>query len=97
MIGKYIILEKLSGERYRPDMFPGNREIQGFCLELPQAGYPFYLYTSPEDVKIGETVIPKEDLMCAWTSAVREVDLEKGIIKTTNSTYKIEIKNEQYI
>lgn len=94
MKNKFLILEKLSGERYRPDMLPGNREIRGWCLELPQAGYPFYLYTSPEDVKIGDAVIPKEDLPCSWTSAVREVDWENNIIKTTNSVYKIEITNE---
>jgi hypothetical protein len=95
--GKYIILEKLSGERYRADMLVGNRDVQGWCIEPPQVGYAFYLYTSPEDVKIGDAVIPKEDLLCAWTSRVDSIDLENNIIKTANSTYKIEIKDEQLV
>ncbi len=94
MKNKFLILEKLSGERYRPDMVVGDKSIRGWCLEPPQAGYPFYLYTSPEDVKIGDAVIPKEDLVCSWTSAVKEINWETNILKTTNSTYKIEIINE---
>jgi hypothetical protein len=92
LIGKYIILEKLSGERYRPDMIVGDKSVQGYCLENPQKGYQFYLYTSPTDITIGEAVIPKGELPCAWTSVVQEIDLENGLIKTKNSTYKIEIK-----
>ena len=99
MKGKFVILEKLSGERYRPDMLVGDRSIIGYCLEPPQVGYQFFLYSSAEDVKIrmNETesyTIPKEDLLTAWTSVVREVDLENNIIKTANSVYKIEVKDE---
>ena len=94
MVGKFVILEKLSGERYRADMLVGDRSIRGYVLEEPQVGYPFFLYSSAEDVKIGEAVIPKEDLLTAWTSVVREVDLENNIIKTANSVYKIEVKDE---
>lgn len=92
--GKYIILQKLDGKNNQ--FLPiGNKQIQGYCLEEPQVGYQFYLYTSPEDVKIGDAVIPKEDLLCAWTSVVREIDLENNIIKTNNSTYKFEIKTDE--
>ena len=91
MKGKYLILEKLDG-KFRQDMLVGDRSIQGYCLEEPKVGYQFFLYNSPEDVKIGEVVIPKEDLPCAWTSTVREIDLENNIIKTNNSTYRYEIK-----
>ena len=94
MKGKFVILEKLSGERYRPDMLIGDRSIRGYCLEPPKVGYQFFLYSSAEDVKIGESVIPKEDLPCSWTSVVREIDLENNIIKTANSVYKFEIKDE---
>ena len=94
MKGKFVILEKLSGERYRPDMLIGDRSIRGYCLEPPQVGYQFYLYSSAEDVKIGEAVIPKEDLLTAWTSVVREIDLENNIIKTANSVYKFEVRDE---
>lgn len=92
MKNKYVTLEKLSGEKFRQDMLVGDRSIQGYCLEEPQIGYPFYLYSSFEDVKIGEAMIVKEDLPCAWTSRVEEIDLEHNIIKTANSTYRFEIK-----
>lgn len=95
MKGKYVILEKLSGERYRPDMLVGDRSIQGYCLEELKVGYPFFLYTSPTDLKIGDAVIPKEDLICAWTSRVDSIDLENNIIKTANSVYKFEFKTEE--
>ena len=91
MTGKYIILEKLDGS-FRQDLPIGNKEVQGYVLKEPKVGYPFYLYSSPEDVKIREAIIPKEDLPCAWTSVVREIDLENNIIKTANSTYKYEIR-----
>ena len=94
MKGKFVILEKLSGERYRPDMLIGDRSIRGYCLEEPKVGYQFYLYSSAEDVKIGDFTVPKEDLPCSWTSVVREIDLENNIIKTANSVYKIEIRDE---
>ena len=94
MKGKFVILEKLSGEKYRVDMLVGDRSIRGYCLEEPKVGYQFFLYSSAEDVKIGESVIPKEDLPCSWTSVVREIDLENNIIKTANSVYKFEIKDE---
>jgi hypothetical protein len=95
MKNKYVVLEKLSGERYRPDMPVGDKSVQGYCLEEPMVGYQFYLYTSPTDVKIGEAVISKEQLLCAWTSKVASIDLENGIIKTRNSTYKIAIKDAE--
>jgi hypothetical protein len=88
---KYIILEKLDG-KFRQDLPIGNKGIQGWCLVEPQIGFQFYLYTSLEDVKIGEAVIPKEDLVCAWTSEVKSIDLENNIIKTKNSTYQFTIK-----
>lgn len=94
MEGRYLILEKLDGA-FRQDMLVGDRSVQGWCIEEPCIGYQFFLYSSPKDVIIGEAVIPKEDLPCAWTSTVRNIDLENNIIKTNNSTYKIEIKDEQ--
>lgn len=94
MVGKYIILEKLDG-KHRIDLPIGNKEIQGYCLEEPKVGYPFFLYTSPKDIKIGEAIIPKEDLLTAWTSAVREIDLENNLIITNNSTYRIIIKTDE--
>ena len=93
MKGKFIILEKLDG-KFRQDLPVGNTLIRGYCLEEPKVGYQFFLYSSAEDVKIGESVIPKEDLLTAWTSVVREIDLENNIIKTANSVYKIEIRDE---
>ena len=95
MKGKFVILEKLSGEKYRVDMLVGDKSIRGYCLEEPQVGYPFYLYTSAEDIKIGEAVIPKEDLPCSWTSRVKEIDWKNNIIKTVNSVYKFEIKEDE--
>jgi len=92
--GKYVILEKLDGT-YRVDLPIGNRDVQGFALEEPKVGYPLFLYTSNEDVKIGEAIIPKEDLLTAWTSAVREIDFENKLIKTNNSTYRIIIKTNE--
>jgi len=89
--GKYVILEKLDGT-YRADLPIGNNEVQGFALEEPEIGQQLYLYTSNEDVKIGETIIPKKDLLCAWTSAVREIDFENNLIRTNNSTYRYEIR-----
>lgn len=91
MKNKYIILEKLD-DKFREDMLVGDRSIQGYCLELPTVGYPFYLYNSLDDVTIGGGIIPKEDLICAWTSRVVEVDLDNSIIRTVNSVYKFEIK-----
>ena len=93
--GKYIILEKLSGEKYRPDMLVGDRSIRGYCLEPPKVGYQFFLFYAPKDVEIGEAVIPKEDLPCSWTSIVKEIDWENNIIKTANSVYKFEIKEDE--
>ena len=93
MKGKFIILEKLDG-KFRQDLPVGNTLIRGYCLEEPKVGYQFFLYSSAEDVKIGEEIIPKEDLICAWTSVVREIDLENNVIKTANSVYKIEVKDE---
>lgn len=94
MIGKYIILEKLDG-KFRQDMLVGDKSIQGWCIEPLTVGHQFYLYTSPTDIVIGEAVIPKEELICSWTSRVDSIDLENGIIKTKNSTYKIEIKDAE--
>lgn len=91
MKNKYIVLEKLYG-KFRQDMLVGDRSVQGYCLELPKIGYPFYLYNSLEDINIGGATIPKEDLVCDWTSQVREIDLDNQIIKTANSVYKFEIK-----
>ena len=93
MKGKFVILEKLDG-KFRQDLPVGNTLIRGYVLEEPKVGYQFYLYSSVEDVKIGEAVIPKEDLPCSWTSVVREIDLENNTIKTANSVYKIEIRDE---
>ena len=91
MVGKYIILEKLDGS-YRQDLPLGNKEIQGYCLHEPKVGEQFMLYNSPTDIVIGDAIIPKEDLLVAYTSIVREIDLDNNIIKTANSTYKFEIK-----
>ena len=91
MIGKYIILEKLDGS-FRQDLPLGNKEIQGYYLHEPKIGEQFMLYNSPTDIIIGEATIPKEDLLVAYTSVVKEIDLESNIIKTANSTYKFEIK-----
>ena len=93
MKGKFIILEKLD-RKFRQDLPVGNTLIRGYCLKEPKVGYQFFLYSSAEDVKIGESVIPKEDLLTAWTSVVREIDLENNIIKTANSVYKFEVKDE---
>ena len=94
MKGKYLVLEKLDGS-YRADLPIGNKEIQGWCLEEPIVGHQFFLYTSPNDVEIGEAVIPKGDLPCAWTSRVASIDLENQIIKTANSTYRIIIETNE--
>ena len=91
MVGKYIILEKLDGS-YRQDLPLGNKEIQGYCLHEPKVGEQFMLYNSPTVIVIGDAIIPKEDLLVAYTSVVREIDLDNNIIKTANSTYKFEIK-----
>ena len=91
MIGKYIILEKLDGS-FRQDLPLGNKNVQGYCLNEPKVGEQFMLYNSPTDVVIGEATVPKEDLLVAYTSVVKEIDLESSIIKTANSTYKFEIK-----
>lgn len=93
MKNRYVILEKLNGS-FRQDLPIGNKEVQGYCLEEPKVGHQFYLYTSPKDIKIGEAVIPKEQLICAWTSRIEEIDLINGIIKTKNSTYKIEVNDK---
>jgi hypothetical protein len=91
MKGKYVILEKLEGS-FRQDLPNGNKEIRGWCLEEPRVGYALYLYSSLEDVKIRDAVIRKEDLPCAWTSQVKEIDLDNQMIRTKNSVYKFEIK-----
>lgn len=91
MINKYLILEKLDGS-FRQDIPIGSKEVQGYALDEPKVGYPFYLYTSLDDIKVGEAIIPKEDLITSWTSVVREIDLENSIIRTVNSTYKFEIR-----
>ena len=91
MISKYIILEKLDGS-FRQDLPLGNKEIQGYCLHEPKIGEKFMLYNSPTDIIIEEATIPKEDLLVAYTSVVKEIDLENNIIKTANSTYKFENK-----
>ena len=92
---KYLILEKLSGERYRPDMPVGSKEIQGFCLDEPTIGQQFYLYNCIKDVEVMGAVIPCNELPVSWTSRVEAIDLENGIIKTANSIYKIEIKDAE--
>ena len=91
---KYVILEKLDG-KYRPDMLIGNREVQGWCLEEPTVGFSLYLFYAPKNVKIGEVEIPAEDLPCAWTSTLKEIDYENMILTTKNSTYKIEIRDDK--
>jgi hypothetical protein len=93
MIGKYLILEKLDGA-FRQDMLVGDKSIRGYVLEEPKVGYQFYLYNSPVDVKIGDAIIPKEDLPVAWTSVVREIDLENNIIK---QRAKVEIYSNHYL
>lgn len=47
-------------------------------------------------VQIGDYKVPKEELLTSWTSTVDSFDEETMILKTANSTYKIEI-NEQHI
>ena len=89
---KYLILEKLEG-KYRQDMLVGDRSIQGYCIEPPTVGYQFFLYNCIKDVEVMGAVIPCNELPVAWTSVVREIDLENLTIKTANSTYKIEIKD----
>ena len=91
MKNKYIILEKLDG-KFRQDLPNGNKEIQGWCLEEPQVGYTLYLCSSLEDIKLGDGIITKEDLICAWTSTVKYINLNNQIIKAANSTYKFEVK-----
>lgn len=91
---KYLILEKIDG-KFRQDMLVGDKSVRGWCTEPPMVGYQFYLYTSPTDIVIGEAVIPKEELICAWTSVVQDIDLVNGIVKTKNSIYKIEIKDAE--
>lgn len=85
---KYLILEKLEG-KYRQDMLVGDKSIRGWCIEPPTVGYQFYLYNCVKDVEVMGTVIPCHDLPVAWTSTIESIDLENGIIKTRNSTYKI--------
>lgn len=91
---KYLILEKLDG-KFRQDMLVGNKEVQGFCLDEPTVGYPLYLYNCMKDIKVMGAVIPCNELPVSWTSRVESIDLEKGIIKTRNSTYKIEVKDAE--
>lgn len=89
---KYLILEKLDG-KFRQDMLVGNKEVRGFCLDEPTVGQQFYLYNCIKDVEVMGAVIPCNDLPVSWTSRVKEIDLENGIIKTANSIYKVEIKD----
>ena len=93
MKGKYIILEKLDGT-FRQDLPIGSKGVQGYCLEEPRVGYQFYLYNCVKDVEVMGAVIPCQEVAVAWTSVVKELDLEYNIIKTANSIYKFEIKNE---
>lgn len=92
--GKYITLEKLNGRDNRLISI-GSTIIQGYCLDNPEVGYAFYLYSSPKDVKIGEAVIPKHDLPCAWTSQIKEIKTDENILVTNNSIYKVIIKENE--
>lgn len=89
---KYLILEKLDG-KFRQDMIVGNKEVRGFCLNEPTVGHQFFLYNCIKDVEVMGAIIPCNELPVAWTSRVEEIDLEANIIRTKNSTYKIEIKD----
>ena len=82
MKGKYVILEKIDGS-FRQDLPIGNKEIQGYVFQEFKIDFPILFFFSAED-----------QTPCAWTSKVVSVDLEKQIIKTKNSTYKFEIRDE---
>ncbi len=95
MKGKYLILEKLSGERFRQDMLVGDRSVQGYCLEEPTVGYQLFLYNCIKDIDVMGATIPCRDLPIAWTSIVQEIDLVNNILKTKNSIYKIEVRDAE--
>lgn len=95
MVGKYVVLQKLDGKKYRPDMLVGDRSVQGYCIEPPTIGHQFFLYNCIKDIEVMGAVIPCNELPVSWTSRVESIDLENRIIKTANSTYKIEIKDAE--
>ena len=95
-INKHLILTKLEDNKYGGNHINGvnvgSQEVQGYCLDEITPGQQLYLYSSNEDVHIGDFKVPKEELLCAWTSIVESFDEENMLLKTANSLYKIEIK-----
>lgn len=82
---KNITLIKLSDDKFNgrhPNgVFTGSK-ISGYVKSEPKIGEQLYLYYS---LKLTSTY-------SAWTSAVKSIDYDNMILKTENSTYKIEIE-----
>lgn len=82
ILNKFVNLTKLSD-----DVFGGNHPngineghvLSGIVLKKPMIGEQFYLYGT----KLSG---PK-----AWTSKVVEINEEENLIKTKNSTYRVDV------
>lgn len=77
---------KIKLTKLTDDVFEGNHPNginegytkKGYMIEKPKVGYPFTVYAGK--------LYP-----CFWTSTVKKKMNKEGIFKTTYSTYKIEI------
>lgn len=83
IIDKYLVLHKISDDKFNGNhpngINVGSTRIQGICKKEPVIGKSFILI---------DTIL---NIPCAYTSAVKSYDKKKGILKTNNSTYKIQV------
>ena len=92
---KYLLLTKLEEDRpNRNGVHIGSQLIQGYCLDGITPGQQLYLYSSNEDVVVMGYTVPKQELLTSWTSTVVSLDEDNDLLKTKNSLYKIEIKEQ---
>jgi hypothetical protein len=90
MKNKYIKLTKLSDDVFgklglpHPNFINVGHVLAGWCVDEPIIGEQLYLYPFNK----------KEHMPVAWTSVLKNIDLENMVLKTKNSTYRIEIINE---
>lgn len=89
MNDKYITLTKLSDDAFNGShpngIYVGNSSIQGYPRKGINIGEQLFLHPS---LKIDSS--PN-----AWTSTVESFDKKKMILKTRNSTYKIDIRKDE--
>lgn len=89
MNNKYITLTKLSDDAFNGShpngIYVGNSSIQGYPKNGINVGEQLFLFPS----------LKNESNPNAWTSQVVSFNKKNMILKTKNSTYKIDIRKDE--